>query len=312
MDQPADRRSQGLDATQREQPGAVAVAAVDGLRGAAVSLHFGQRTVLQTWFSYCGGHSAKDPYFLYAASNLGSLAGLAAYPLLIEPRMRLIDQTLSWSAGYGLLMLLFVLCAVAVWIAGRRPPVVAETVASAEQPAAAKDPFRPQRDASLPDSFYAPVTMLRRLWWLALAIVPSAMLMGVTAHLALDLASIPLLWAIPLGLYLLSFIMVFARWPILKWLWLLRVFQAAGLVASVATVFLGGLGTQAVLTVGALHLATFFLTALVCHGAMAADRPASEHLTEYYLWMSAGGVVGGLLCARWWPRWSSTAWRNTR
>ena len=103
----------------------------------------------------------------------------------------------------------------------------------------------------------------------------------------------PLLWAIPLGLYLLSFIMVFARWPILKWLWLLRIFQAAGLAGG------GGHGLRgraahptASWRVGALHLAAFFLTALVCHGAMAADRPASKHLTEYYLWMSAGGVVG--------------------
>ena len=107
----------------------------------------------------------------------------------------------------------------------------------------------------------------------------------------------PLLWAIPLGLYLLSFIMVFARWPILKWLWLLRIFQAAGLAGAAATVYLGGLKTDGIVAVGALHLAAFFLTALVCHGAMAADRPASKHLTEYYLWMSAGGVVGGLLCA---------------
>ena len=135
--------------------------------------------------------------------------------------------------------------------------------------------------------------------------------MGVTAHLSVDIASVPLLWAIPLGLYLLSFIMVFARWPILKWLWLLRIFQAAGLAAAAATVYLGGLETKDIMGVGALHLAAFFLTALVCHGAMAADRPASKHLTEYYLWMSAGGVVGGLLW-RWWPRWSSTACWSTR
>ncbi len=252
--------------------------------------------VLQTWFSYLGGRSAKDPYFLYAASNLGSLAGLAAYPLLIEPRLALYWQTRWWSIGYGLLMALFVGCAAGVWVAARRR----ET----ENPfQARKDAARSKKDAdALPESFREPVTIFRRLWWLALALVPSALLMGVTAHIAVDIASVPLLWAIPLALYLLSFIMVFARWPILKWLWLIRIFQAAGLAASAGTVYLGGLSTENVVSVGALHLATFFLTALVCHGAMAADRPASEHLTEFYLWMSAGGVAGGLLCALVAPR----------
>ena len=82
----------------------------------------------------------------------------------------------------------------------------------------------------------------------------------------------------------------------MKWLWLLRIFQAAALAAAASTVYLTEMEIQGVVTVGTLHLAAFFLTALVCHGAMAADRPASKHLTEYFLWMSAGGVVGGLLC----------------
>ena len=242
--------------------------------------------VLQAWFAQCGGRSAKDPYFLYAASNLGSLAGLAAYPLVIEPHLPLALQRQWWTAGYGLLMALFGLCAAAVWIAGRRAVAVAAPAA----PTAADD-------AALPAGFHAPVTLFRRLRWLALALVPSALLMGVTAHLSVDIASVPLLWAIPLGLYLLSFIMVFARWPILKWLWLLRIFQAAALAGAAATIYIGALQTRGILGVGALHLAAFFLTALVCHGAMAADRPASEHLTEFYLWMSGGGVAGGLICA---------------
>jgi hypothetical protein len=256
--------------------------------------------VLQTWFAHLGGRSAKDPYFLYAASNLGSLAGLAAYPLLIEPRLAVDSrvlwwnsQTLWWSVGYGVLMVLFAICAVAVWN-------TADVVAVEETPAAGrlKKSNKPDGpDASFPDGFREPVTWLRRLWWLSLGLVPSALLMGVTAHLSVDIASVPLLWAIPLGLYLLSFIMVFARWPILKYLWFLRILQAAALVGAAGTAYLGGLGTEGIVSVGALHLTAFFLTALVCHGAMAADRPPSDHLTEYYLWMSAGGVVGGLLCA---------------
>jgi len=249
--------------------------------------------LLQAWYAQCGGRSARDPYFLYAASNLGSLAGLAAYPLLIEPRLPLALQRQCWSAGYGLLVALFGACAAAVWIAGRRAAAVTEPAAPSE----AENAVQVETDTSLPAGFHAPVTWLRRLWWLALALVPSALLMGVTTHLSVDMPSMPLLWAIPLGLYLLSFIMVFARWPILKWLWLLRFFQAAGIAGAAATVYFESMETQYVVLVGALHLAAFFLTALVCHGAMAADRPASEHLTEFYLWMSAGGVAGGLLCA---------------
>ena len=254
--------------------------------------------LLQAWFSYCGGRSAKDPYFLYAASNLGSLTGLAAYPLLIEPRLPLALQTRWWAAGYGLLTVLFAVCAAAVWIAGRRPAAVGKRGHAVGCPAArARRCILPESDDSMPAGFHEPITLRRRLWWLSLALVPSALLMGVTAHLSVDIASVPLLWAIPLGLYLLSFIMVFARWPILKWLWLLRIFQAAALVGAVGTIYLGALETKDIMRVGALHLTAFFLTALVCHGAMAADRPASKHLTEYYLWMSAGGVAGGLLCA---------------
>jgi uncharacterized membrane protein YhaH (DUF805 family)/spermidine synthase len=290
-----------------------------GLLAACVGLPFlcisASAPLLQSWFSYCGGRSAKDPYFLYAASNLGSLAGLAAYPLVIEPALTLRVQTLCWSAGYGLLMALFAICAAAVWVAARRqaeadPASLAggnvgrskkegarRSDAKEDNPYTSPTAGEAKPDASLPEGFSAPVTWLRRLWWLALSMAPSAMLMGVTAHLSLDIASFPLLWAVPLGLYLLSFIFVFARWPILKYLWLLRILQAVALTGAACTVYVTAMETKVIVGIGALHLAAFFLTALVCHGAMAADRPASEHLTEFYLWMSAGGVVGGLLCA---------------
>ena len=217
--------------------------------------------------------------------------------MLIEPRLPLAVQTHWWTIGYALLMALFGLCAIAVWFAARRP-------AAAEEPillTAAEEPARSADSSSLPESFHTPVTWLRRLWWLAQALVPSALLMGITTQLSVNISPRPMVWAIPLGLYLLSFIVVFARWPILKWLWLVRIFQAAGLAAAMSTVYLSSLDlsvmkTKVIVCVGALHLAAFFLTALVCHGAMAADRPASKHLTEYYLWMLAGGVAGGLIC----------------
>ncbi len=91
--------------------------------------------------------------------------------------------------------------------------------------------------------------------------------------------------------------MVFARWKLLDWLGPIRLVQAVLLVATAALFYSVGIQTGAMLGKSLLHLATFFVTALVCHGALAADRPSTRHLTEYYLWMSAGGVAGGLLCA---------------
>ena len=135
------------------------------------------------------------------------------------------------------------------------------------------------------------------MYWLALSLVPSGLLMGVTTHLSTDVAAFPLLWVIPLGLYLLSFVLVFARWKLLEWLWLIRLFQAVLLVATAMLFYSVGIQTESMLGKSLLHLATFFITALVCHGALAADRPSTRHLTEYYLWMSAGGVAGGLICA---------------
>ena len=162
--------------------------------------------VLQSWFAFCGGRSAKDPYFLYAASNLGSLAGLAAYPALdrappaaclaiavLVCRLRTADGPVWTVRNRG--------------VDGRNASGCGPESAA---PPASGDAARAEEDASLPDGFRAPLTLRRRLWWLALAVVPWRMLMGVTSHLSQDIAPIPLLWAIPLGFYLLSFIVVFA------------------------------------------------------------------------------------------------------
>ena len=159
--------------------------------------------------------------------------------------------------------------------------------------------MRPDRknDDSLPGGFHAPVTLRRRLWWLALALVPSALLMGVTAHLSVDIA----VGAVAVGhsAGAVSALVHHGLRPLAD----LEVALAAADLPGRGARRRGGhglrrrAGNPGIVGVGALHLAAFFLTALVCHGAMAADRPASKHLTEYYLWMSAGGVVGGLLCA---------------
>jgi hypothetical protein len=267
--------------------------------------------LLQAWFADTDHRSAKDPYFLYAASNLGSMIGLASYPLLIESHWTLVEQARWWAIGYGLLMALVAASAAWLWLSRR--PAAEEAVESEEwgveseqddvdsQTAApspgtragARQPSTLRADTA---TLHCPPTLARRLRWLALATVPSSLLLGVTAHLSTDIAAVPLLWVIPLALYLLSFVLVFARWQVLSLRWMTWL-QAGGLAFLAAMFYLGGLRTSQIILAGSLHLIVFFFTCMVCHGQLAADRPASRYLTEFYLWLSVGGVLGGLFAA---------------
>jgi spermidine synthase len=278
--------------------------------------------LVQAWFAQTGSRAAKDPYFLYAASNLGSMLGLLAYPLVIESHLTLAQQSWWWAVGYGLLMAMIAGCAVCLWrsraLEKGTVPFSSDENRDSPQLENRDSPQRENRDsprvgavqkrsaAKKADATPAPQspspladgapTLVRRLRWLALAMVPSSLLLGVTAHISTDIASMPLLWVVPLALYLLSFVLVFARRQILPHRWM--VWAQALLIVVLATVFyLGGLQSSEIITLAALHLLAFFATAMVCHGEMAADRPASRYLTEFYLWMSVGGVVGGLLNA---------------
>ena len=138
--------------------------------------------------------------------------------------------------------------------------------------------------------------MRRRLRWLALSLVPSSLLLGVTTYISAEVTPMPFLWVVPLALYLLTFVLVFAPRTILPLRWMVRV-QPLLIVVTAATLLCTEAGMREVLLFGSLHLATFFVTAMVCHGQLAADRPAPSQLTEFYLWMSLGGVVGGLFSA---------------
>ncbi|HEV3341043.1 MAG TPA: hypothetical protein VG125_11825, partial [Pirellulales bacterium] len=152
--------------------------------------------LLQQWFASTQHRHAADPYYLYAASNAGSMLGLVAYPALVEPNLELGDQSRLWAAGYALLMVLVVACVVAVW---RQRPSTADD----GPPAPAPGTTRPVAPPSLP----------LRLRWIALAFVPSSLLLGVTSYLSTDVSPVPLIWVVPLALYLLSFILVFTRLP---------------------------------------------------------------------------------------------------
>lgn len=223
--------------------------------------------LLQGWFSQGDHHHAEDPYFLYGASNLGSVLALIGFPLLLEPQWTLREQGWGWTFGYALLAALIAFCGTWAW----------------RQPAAAAIDDEP---ATPPPSWR------ERLYWLALAFVPSSLLLGVTTHITTDLAAVPLLWVVPLLLYLLTFVIVFARRPLIPHPWMVAIQPI--LLVPLALYFAA---TSPIEILFPLHLAAFFVTAMVCHGELAARRPAVDHLTEFYLWLSGGGVLGGMFNA---------------
>ncbi|MBI4355428.1 MAG: fused MFS/spermidine synthase [Candidatus Omnitrophica bacterium] len=238
--------------------------------------------MLQRWFTGTGHPASGDPYFLYAASNLGSLSALLAYPVLVEPYLRLADQSRLWAAGYSCLIVLMSVCAFLVWRSGaaiRRP---GSSSASAAAPVAGSI-----EHAGGP-------TVSRRLWWVLLSFVPSSYMLGVTTHISTDVAAIPLLWVVPLALYLLTFIIVFARRPPVPHRWMVRWLP---LIVLPLAVMMVTKVTKPMWGMILLHLATFFVAAMVCHGELAQERPQPRHLTEYYLYMSLGGVLGGVFNA---------------
>ena len=228
----------------------------------------GTGPMLQRWFAGTGHPAAANPYWLYAASNLGSMLGLLGYPFLVEPRLRLAEQSGGWTIGYALLGLLIAGCAAAVW----RAPATRSADAEAEGTAAR-------------------VTPRERATWTAFAFIPSSLLLGVTSYVSTDLTPAPLLWVIPLALYLLSFTLVFAPRTLVPH----RVMVAVqpSLLAIAAVLLLHGFVSEPVVGLP-LHYAALFATAMVCHGELARRRPAVRHLTEFYLWISVGGVLGGI------------------
>ncbi|CAN7214142.1 fused MFS/spermidine synthase [Bosea sp. LjRoot90] len=225
--------------------------------------------LLQAWFARTGHAHARDPYFLYAASNIGSFLALLAYPLAVEPALRLATQASAWAWGFGLLLAGITACAglsIGPSASGRdKVTLVAE-----------------------------PVPTSRKLHWLFLAFVPSGLLVAVTAHISTDVAAGPLLWVAPLALFLLTFVIVFQRKPLLRHGWMLNTQLLLVLCYMAAMVFNLRLGWGGELV---LHLSVLFITAMVAHGELARLRPSAAELTGFYLWMSLGGVLGGVFAA---------------
>ena len=205
-----------------------------------------------------------ETYGLYAASNLGSLIALIAYPLLVEPSFTLSVQTLAWSAGYGLFVLL--IAALAMTAAGREA-ASNRVEAPSSRPASWRD----------------------RLSWMTLAAAPSSLMLGVTAYITTDIASAPFLWVVPLALYLAAFVVAFSPRPLIPW----SVTLALQAAAAAACAALLPFSATPLVAQFAAHLTAFFFTTLMCCQALVARRPPPERLTEFYVWMSLGGVLGG-------------------
>ncbi len=233
--------------------------------------------LLQKWFANTGHPHAHDPYFLYGASNLGSLLALVAYPVIVEPYLRLQHQSWAWAGGYVVMLGLISLCGVILWRAGTPAAASPDSASLGATPPAA-----------------VPLTLGQRGWWVLLAFAPSSLLLGVTTYLSTDIASVPLLWIIPLIIYLLTFVLVFARKPLIPHR--VMVFLEPFFIIPVAAIFFVNL-KGAVWQILPLHLLAFFCIAMVCHGELMDSRPPAEHLTEFYLWISLGGVLGGIFNA---------------
>jgi len=244
-----------------------------GLFAVSIGLPFfalaANNPLLQAWFVRTGHPAGPDPYFLYASSNIGSFLALLSYPVLLEPMFTLHTQDLMWTTGYGLLILLIAACGALLL----RSPALAEADMQTEETPA------------------PPPSWGLRARWIFLAAVPSGLLIAVTAHISTDVAAAPLLWVLPLSLYLLTWVLVFQSRPLLPHKWMLMVQPLA--IAGVVILLAVGGEQNLLLTLGG-HQLCFFLIAMACHGELARTRPAAKYLTGFYVALSFGGMLGGL------------------
>ena len=227
--------------------------------------------LLQAWFSRSRHPHANDPYFLYGASNIGSFASLLLYIVAFEPLMTLTQQSAAWTAGFAVLAIFIAVCALLVGNRGNPPSFVVST----QQPACVVD-------------------LYLRCQWVALAAVPSGLLVAVTAHVSMDIASTPFLWVVPLALFLLTFVLAFARKPLFSIAALSQLAPALAALVFVSSA-LGNVMPVWFALLG--HLGFFFVAALLAHSVLVSKRPAASGLTGFYFWMSLGGVLGGAFTA---------------
>ena len=226
-------------------------------------------SLLQRWFAATQHTSAADPYFLYAASNGGSLAGLLAYPILVEPTLSLQRQEQLWAAGYVLGAVLVAVCAA---LAVRHRAERADP-----------EPARTER-----------VSPIHRLRWIALSFIPASLMLAVTTYFSTDVATVPLLWIVPLALYLVTFIVAFSRRGE-------RLTEAVAhrlpIVLLPLVLLIATKGSGPLWFMLFVHLCTFTGLSLLCHAQLAKDRPLTAELTAFYLAIAGGGALAGVFNA---------------
>jgi hypothetical protein len=247
-----------------------------GLFAASIGLPFAilsaSAPLLQAWFAATGHPNADNPYVLYAASNLGSFAALVAYPFAIEPFLSLRLQAEVWSLGFGVLAVL--IATASLFVARGRDMA---HVQAPDMPVSARD----------------------RLCWILLPAIPAGLVIAVTSYVSTDVAAAPFLWLLPLALYLLTFVAVFRHRA-----WIDPATVARAVPFMVAPLAVGLLGRDHVFWAAmvGINLVAFFLLAMLCHGEVYRRRPAPARLTEFYLLVSLGGVLGGIFAALIAPR----------
>ena len=237
--------------------------------GLSFVLLAGSGPLLSRWFVYKTWSTPRDPYFLYAASNVGSFLALGLYPFILEPAFSLPQQSSLWRFGFLALTALLMFCI----------PISA--------PSAWQSVPGPTLSA-------ASLTYKDRTRWIILAMIPSSLLLSVTTHVTTNIAAIPLLWLIPMAIYLLTFTLVFASKPPIPQSVLIRWLPFVVIVLSI--VMLSEASEPLWLALG-LHLLGLFWLAMLCHGELSRTRPAAVHLTDFYLCLAIGGVLGGVISA---------------
>lgn len=236
--------------------------------------------LIQKWYSWTNGPRNDDPYFIYAASNSGSFIGLLAYPFIIEPFVSLEAQRNLWSIGFVAFLLMVAFCGSIVFKQNRSIP------ASLKQAAG--------KVGELTEAVVNKLSLKRQFWWVFLAFIPASLQLGLVSYITTDIASFPLLWIVPLTIYLATMIAAFARksrkpprWAILSG----AVFAGASIYMAVFATSVNSLFSM--LSTMSLFMVTLALVSYAAHGSLAADRPETAHLTKYFVLISLGGAIGG-------------------
>ncbi|HRK98403.1 MAG TPA: hypothetical protein PLE43_08010 [Alphaproteobacteria bacterium] len=227
--------------------------------------------LLQKWFSHTSHPDAHNPYFLYASSNLGSVLALLLYPVLIEQFLPLAEQSLYWAIGYAVLTVLMLACTFTVL---KRISIESSDTQQTE-------------DADL-----AP-TWKTICLWMFLAFIPSSLMLGYTSFITSDIGSAPMFWVAPLTLYILSFVIAFAKKPLIP----LKATRVVFAILFAVIYSMMGCSFFLKLELGIALGILFFVTAIMCHQELVRLKPPPKHLTLFYLIMSFGGALGGLFNA---------------